>query len=74
MNVQQLIRLCAMYSREGSSVHDQLQSVLEGADYDDLNPNALELIRKFFSKAASCGVEYAEEYAEDIQEYLADKG
>lgn len=74
MNVHQLIRLCDMYSREGSSVHDQLRSVLGGVDYDDLNPNALELIRTFFSKAASYGIDDAEHYAEDIQEYLAHKG
>lgn len=70
MNINQLIRLCKMYAREGSSIWDQLDDVMDGADMDDLNPNALKIIQRFFQQAERMGVDDAEGMQLCIEEHL----
>lgn len=72
MNIRQLITLCSLYAKEGTSVQDQMDDVILG-DVEYISTNALKVIAKFFDKAAKYDVEGAEGMAEYARECIEDK-
>ena len=71
MDTYTLIELCKAYAGLGWAVQAQLNDVLDGADLNDLNGNALKMIEGFLRRSANEGVEEAGDFADQIEEHLA---
>jgi hypothetical protein len=48
-----------------------MDDVMEGRDLEELNPNALKIIRAFFERAARADVDGADGLAEMIEDHQA---
>ena len=73
MHVSKLLSLCKVYSNLGWSVQGQFEQFMDGADMDDLNPNALKMIHDFFALAVRYGHDGSADQADYIKEYLDEK-
>ncbi len=71
MNIHELIELCRMYNDMGRAVQEQLERVLDNESLDDLNPNALLIIRSFFRECELDDVGGGLEFKDIIDEQLA---
>lgn len=70
MKIDELIDLCQRYSDLGWAVQEQLVGVIEGEPLEDMNSNALELIRKFLRRCDDADVSGALAMADGIKDHL----
>ena len=70
MELLNFLRMARKYSAMGSSVHDQIDDVLNGENMEDLNSNALAWIRDLLVELEKVGVEDNLDLQGDINSYL----
>ncbi len=71
MSIHEIVELCKLYSDMGQAVQEQLDAVLDNESLDDLNPNALLIIRGFFMECAIGDIGGGEEFKDIIDQQLA---
>lgn len=76
MDFMRFMRLVRKYRDMGWSVQGQLDDVINGEPLEDMNPNALEMIREFveaFEKVDGCADEDSFNVIHSIKEHLGDQ-
>lgn len=76
MNFQDFVELAKKYAAMGWSVQEQMDDVINGESLDDLNPNALAMIRRLtedFERVTEGGDEDSFDVIHAIKEHLGEE-
>lgn len=76
MNFHDFVELARKYAAMGTSVQQQMDDVIDGEPLDELNPNALQMIRELteaFERATEGGDEDSFNVIDAIKEHLGEE-